>query len=178
MATLKDQRENQNALLTKYADLIHMNLVSSNALMTTDNEIAIFNDGKQKFDSLFNDIRNAKKEVNIQYYIIQPDDLGTKLRDELTKKAKEGVKVRVLYDEIGSKRLSLKFFKELLSAGGEVEVFFPSLLRPINFRMNNRNHRKLCIIDGEIAYIGGFNVGNEYLGIDKSLDIGGIHILE
>lgn len=167
LATLKDTREDLNPLLTKYADLIHMNLVSSNALMTTDNEIFIFSDGKQKFDSLFNDIRNAKKEVNIQYYIIQPDDLGTKLRDELTKKAKEGVKVRVLYDEIGSKRLSLKFFKELLSAGGEVEVFFPSLLRPINFRMNNRNHRKLCIIDGEIAYIGGFNVGNEYLGIDK-----------
>ncbi|MDH6370241.1 cardiolipin synthase [Paenibacillus sp. PastF-3] len=167
LATLKDQRKDQSSLLTKYADLIHMNLVSSNALMTTDNEIAIFNDGKQKFDSLFNDIRNAKKEVNIQYYIIQPDDLGTKLRDELTKKAKEGVKVRVLYDEIGSKRLSLKFFRELLSAGGEVEVFFPSLLRPINFRMNNRNHRKLCIIDGEIAYIGGFNVGNEYLGIVK-----------
>ncbi|OMD43358.1 cardiolipin synthase [Paenibacillus odorifer] len=167
LATLNDQREDHNPLLTKYADLIHMNLVSSNALMTTDNEISIFNDGNQKFDALFDDIRHAKKEVNIQYYIIQPDALGKKLRDELTIKAKEGVKVRVLYDEIGSKRLSLKFFKELLSAGGEVEVFFPSLLRPINFRMNNRNHRKLCIIDGEVAYIGGFNVGNEYLGIDK-----------
>lgn len=151
-------------LLKKYEEIITMNLRSNNALLSIDNEITIFDDGLKKFYSLFQDIRAAKQEINIQYYIIQPDDLGKKLRDELTKKAKEGVKVRLLYDEVGSKRISPKFFKELRLAGGEVEVFFPSLLRPINFRINNRNHRKLCIIDGEIAYIGGFNVGNEYLG--------------
>ena len=159
--TLKEQRKENNPLLMKYADLIQLNLTSSNAILTNDNEIFIFDDGQEKFDSLFADIKEAKKEINIQYYIIQPDSLGKKLRDELTIKAKEGVKVRVLYDEIGSKKLSLKFFRELISAGGEVEVFFPSLIRPLNFRMNNRNHRKLCIIDGEIAYIGGFNLGNE-----------------
>lgn len=82
-------------------------------------------------------------------------------------KAMEGVKVRLLYDEVGSKRISRHFFRELRAAGGEVEVFFPSLLKPLNFRINNRNHRKLCIIDGSIAYIGGFNVGDEYLGLDK-----------
>lgn len=164
---LKDPEEARNSLLTQYADQIQMNLVGSNALLTTDNEIHIFNDGKQKFDALIEDIRNARKEVNVQYYIIQPDALGTRLRDALILKAKEGVKVRVLYDEIGSKKLSIKFFKELIAAGGEVEVFFPSMLKLINFRMNNRNHRKLCVIDGEIAYIGGFNVGDEYLGIVK-----------
>ncbi|WFA86923.1 cardiolipin synthase [Paenibacillus sp. FSL K6-1122] len=167
LVTLKEQRKENNPLLMKYADLIQLNLTSSNAILTNDNEIFIFDDGQEKFDSLFADIKEAKKEINIQYYIIQPDSLGKKLRDELTIKAKEGVKVRVLYDEIGSKKLSLKFFRELISAGGEVEVFFPSLIRPLNFRMNNRNHRKLCIIDGEIAYIGGFNLGNEYLGMDK-----------
>lgn len=82
-------------------------------------------------------------------------------------KAMEGVKVRLLYDEVGSKRISRHFFRELRAAGGEVEVFFPSLIKPLNFRINNRNHRKLCIIDGSIAYIGGFNVGDEYLGLDK-----------
>ncbi len=158
---------NHKFLLKKYADLIKMNMKSSNALLSDDNEVIIFHHGKAKFDSLFHDIRTAKKEINLQYYIIQRDSLAEKLRDELTRKAKEGVRVRVLYDEVGSRRMNRSFFKELLESGGEVEVFFPSFLKLINFRINNRNHRKLCIIDGEIAYIGGFNIGNEYLGLDK-----------
>ncbi|WP_066193516.1 cardiolipin synthase [Gracilibacillus timonensis] len=154
-------------LLKKHKDVIEMNLRSSNSLLTTDNQLTVFHDGHDKFDHLLADIESAEKEINLQYYIIQPDSLGIRLRDLLTEKAKQGVKVRVLYDEIGSKKLSLAFFKTLREAGGEVEVFFPSILGPINFRINNRNHRKLCIIDGKIAYIGGFNVGNEYLGLDK-----------
>jgi cardiolipin synthase A/B len=154
-------------LISKHSELLRMNLEASNAMLTTDNEIMILSDGHAKFASLFHDIRSAKKEINIQYFIIKRDSLGRSLRDELIKKAKEGVKVRVLYDEIGSRSLSPAFFSELVAHGGEVEVFFPSFLRLINLRINNRNHRKLCIIDGEIAYIGGFNVGNAYLGLDR-----------
>lgn len=72
----------------------------------------------------------------------------------------------MLYDELGSRTLRKKFFKELREAGGHVEVFFPSKLRPINLRLNYRNHRKLVIIDGIIGYVGGFNVGDEYLGLN------------
>lgn len=88
------------------------------------------------------------------------------MRDALIQKAKEGVQVRVLYDELGSRTLRKKFFKELREAGGHVEVFFPSKLRPINLRLNYRNHRKLVIIDGMTGYVGGFNVGDEYLGLN------------
>ncbi len=164
---IKKEGIEDSELLNKYKKLLMMNIKSSNALVTTDNEVQIFSDGKEKFNALFNDIRGATKEINIQYYIIKNDSLGRKLRDELTKKAKEGVKVRVLYDEIGSRKLPSSFFKQLKEYGGEVEVFFPSFFRLINFRINNRNHRKLCIIDGRVAYIGGFNVGDEYLGLDK-----------
>lgn len=157
----------QSPLLRSHGELIHMNLISSDALLSTNNDIQIFDDGHQKFDSLIADIQAAEKEVNIQYYIIQSDTLGARLRDALTERAKAGVKVRLLYDEVGSKKTSPKFFDELRAAGGEVEVFFPSFFRLINFRVNNRNHRKLAIIDGRIAYIGGFNVGDEYLGLDK-----------
>ncbi|PEJ56466.1 MULTISPECIES: cardiolipin synthase [unclassified Bacillus (in: firmicutes)] len=162
-----DQHFIQDELLSKHSHLIMMNLKSANSLLTTENEIQTFSDGYEKFNSLFEDIQNAEKEINIQYYIIQRDSLGKKLRDELTKKAEKGVKVRVLYDDIGSKKITPSFFKDLVKHGGEVKAFFPSFLRLINFRLNNRNHRKLCIIDGRIAYIGGFNVGDEYLGIDK-----------
>lgn len=166
---LKQHVFHQGHIIHKYSELVRMNIESSNALLTTDNEIDIFHEGRAKFESLFDDIRAATKEINVQYFIIRRDSLGEKLRDELTAKAKEGVKVRVLYDEIGSRRISRSFFSELLSYGGEVEAFFPSFLKLVNLRINNRNHRKLCIIDGEIAYIGGFNVGDEYLGLHKTL---------
>jgi cardiolipin synthase A/B len=156
-------------LLAKYGDLLSMNLRSSNALVTTDNEIAVFHDGRDKFEALFRDIRNARADINVQYYIFQPDTLGKRFRDELTQRAKEGVKVRVLYDEVGSRRITRAFFRELIAYGGEVEAFFPSWFRWVNFRINNRNHRKLCIIDSEIAYIGGFNVGDEYLGLNAAM---------
>lgn len=154
-------------LLYKYANLIKMNLQSPDAFMTTDNEIAIFCDGKEKFHALLEDIRGAQKEINIQYYIIKRDILGTMLRNELIKKAQEGIKVRVLYDEVGSRRLPRSFFKELYAYGGEVEVLIPSFLKLINFNLNYRNHRKVCIIDGKTAFIGGFNIGKEYLGLNK-----------
>ncbi|MCG0056673.1 phospholipase D-like domain-containing protein, partial [Escherichia coli] len=67
------------------------------------------------------------------------------------------------------RKMTPSFFKELISYGGEAQAFFPSILRLINFRINNRNHRKLCIIDGEVAYIGGFNIGDEYLGLDPKM---------
>lgn len=167
LAVLNQEADDAPPLLQKYAELITMNIRSSHGLLSSDNELVIYSDGHQKFAALFEDIRSARTEINIQYYIIQPDALGTRLRDELTAKALEGVKVRLLYDEVGSKRISRHFLQELRAAGGEVEVFFPSVLKPLNFRINNRNHRKLCIIDGRIAYIGGFNVGDEYLGLDK-----------
>ncbi|GIO22673.1 cardiolipin synthase [Oceanobacillus sp. J11TS1] len=164
-------KEKQNAAsspwLKQYEDLITMNLRSSHARLSEDNDIFIFHDGHQKFDALINDILAAKQEINVQYYIIQPDNLGKRVRDALVMKAKEGLKVRVLYDEVGSKKLPVGFFHELKRAGGEVRVFFPSFLKLINFRINNRNHRKLVIIDGKHSYIGGFNVGDEYLGEDK-----------
>ena len=77
------------------------------------------------------------------------------------------MKVRILYDDLGSRSLRKKAFKDLMEAGGEVEVFFPSFFPLINLRINYRNHRKLVIIDGKIGYIGGFNVGDEYLGLKE-----------
>ncbi|MCT4783338.1 MULTISPECIES: cardiolipin synthase [Exiguobacterium] len=153
-------------ILSKYRRLARLNLCATNALVTSHNQIRVFHDGEQKFEALFHDIENALTEINIQYYIIQNDSLGQALIAALTERAKQGVRVRLLYDAVGSRGLRRKHFKALLQYGGEVKSFFPSRLG-INFRVNNRNHRKLCIIDGEIGYIGGFNVGNEYLGANR-----------
>lgn len=156
-----------NHVAAANSDLIHMHLNENQAILTDDNHVEIFTDGREKFERLFQDIEEAKVYIHIQYYIIQRDVLGKKLISLLTKKAKEGVKVRLLYDELGSRKLTKGFFKAFREAGGEAEAFFPSKLRFINLRLNYRNHRKLVIIDGDIGYVGGFNVGDEYLGLNS-----------
>ncbi|WP_062352368.1 cardiolipin synthase [Bacillus kwashiorkori] len=150
-----------------HRDLIYLSLTSNNALLTQDNEIDIFTDGRDKFNRLFHDIREAKDHIHMQYYIFRDDEMGKKLIDLLTEKAKQGVTVRILYDEMGSRRIRKRSFNKLIKAGGMVEVFFPSKIPFINLRVNFRNHRKLVIIDGKIGYVGGFNVGDEYLGLNK-----------
>lgn len=147
-------------------DLIYMHLINNHALLSEDNTVELFTDGKEKFTQLFKDIEESIDHIHLQYYIIKKDQLGKKLIEVLIKKAKEGVKIRVLYDGFGSRGLNKQFFKELRDAGGEVAVFFPSIFQFINLRLNYRNHRKLVIVDGKTGYLGGFNVGNEYLGLD------------
>ncbi|MFB5676363.1 cardiolipin synthase [Paenibacillus terreus] len=156
----------RNPATLEYKELIHMHLVNNRAVYTEDNSVLLFTDGRDKFGQLFEDIENAQDFIHIQYYIIRRDTLGKRLLKALTEKARQGVKVRVLYDELGSRSLTKGFFRSFREAGGEVEVFFPSKLHLINLRLNYRNHRKIVIIDGKIGYIGGFNVGDEYLGMN------------
>ncbi|MBQ7104010.1 MAG: PLDc N-terminal domain-containing protein, partial [Anaerotignum sp.] len=156
-------RNNERLLENEYVtDLIHMHL-NSGSWLTFNNRIDYYNNGRDKFDALIEDIRGAKKHIHLEYYIWRGDKLGKMLADELMKKVKEGVEVRVLYDGIGNSRLPKHFFEELEAAGGYTAAFLPRFV----VRLNYRNHRKLAIIDGEIGYIGGFNVGDEYLGIKK-----------
>jgi cardiolipin synthase len=150
-----------------YKELIVMHLHNNQAVLTQDNKVEIFIDGREKFDALIRDIEHAKDHIHIQYYIFRLDSLGQQIYQALLEKAKQGVKVRILYDDTGSRSLRKKHFKELIALGGRVEAFFPSIFPLINPRMNYRNHRKIVVIDGRIGYIGGFNVGDEYLGLKK-----------
>lgn len=159
----------RNEAEKRHQDLIYMLLKHSFAVLTDNNALDVITDGREKFDKLFADLAAAKSYIHVQYYIIQNDALGKKLIDLLTEKAQAGVTVRVLYDELGSRRLNRAFFKAFREAGGQAEAFFPSTLRFINLRMNYRNHRKIVVIDGEIGYLGGFNVGDEYIGLHRKL---------
>ena len=156
-----------NEIVEEHRDMIYMHLLKNDAVLMEDNNIDLFVDGKKKFKELLSDITAAKNHIHIQYYIFRKDGVGGQIIDALIEKAKQGVSVRVLYDELGSRKLRIKDFAELIAAGGEVGVFFPSRFPLINIRLNYRNHRKLVIIDGQIGYVGGFNVGDEYLGLSK-----------
>ncbi|WP_440857140.1 cardiolipin synthase [Staphylococcus shinii] len=156
-----------NNQIFKYKDMIQMLLHNNSAFLTTDNDISIYTDGKEKFNALIKDIYNAKNYIHIQYYIFRNDKLGKSILAALEHKLEEGLEVKMLYDDMGSRSLSLKDFDNFRKKGGHFEAFFPSKLPLINLRMNNRNHRKIVIIDGYIGYVGGFNVGDEYLGVKK-----------
>lgn len=150
-----------------YEDLILMNYNHSGAIYTTGNEVKTYINGEDKFRDLFNDIRAAKSFIHIEYYIFRYDDLGRALIKELHEKAKDGVEVRLVIDGMGSKRITKKIIKEIESYGIKMAVFFPGVLPHINTRINYRNHRKIVVIDGKIGYVGGFNVGNEYVNKGK-----------
>lgn len=156
-----------NKNIDPYRDLIYMHLINNDAVLTKDNAIEVITDGEEKFKTLMNDIKQAEDHIHLQYYIFRNDGLGKELIMLLAQKAREGLRVKVLYDELGSRKLRRKHFKELTAAGGEVGVFFPSKIALINIRLNYRNHRKLTIIDGKIGYVGGFNAGDEYIGSSK-----------
>lgn len=149
-----------------FSDMVYMNYKSSLSSVTLNNKLTLFNDGQEKFDSLINDIENAQKFIHIQYYIFRDDELGHKILNLLTKKANEGLEVKLLIDGMGCIKNHKHFCDKLIKAGGKVVYFLP----PYFFRVNFRNHRKICVIDGTIGYIGGFNIGDEYLGKSKKFN--------
>ena len=132
--------------------------------VTTGNEVDLLVDGTDTFDSIFQAIDRAEKYIFIQFYIIRNDETGGSLKDKLVAKAKEGVRVHVLYDDYGSIDLKNDFHEELEEAGVYISPFMRPDEKPSRFRLNYRNHRKLVIVDGITAFVGGHNVGDEYLG--------------
>ncbi len=159
---IHDSEINEN-----YEDLILMNYNHSGAIYTTNNEVKIYTNGEDKFKDLFNDIREAKSFIHIEYYIFRYDELGKLLIKELREKVKDGVEVRFVIDGMGSKKITKKIIREIESYGIKISVFFPGVLPHINMRINYRNHRKIVVIDGKIGYVGGFNVGDEYVNKGK-----------
>lgn len=128
-----------------------------------DNRIKIFHNGTDKFEALIADIRKATSYILIQYYIFADDRLGNRLKENLIEASRRGVKVRIIYDHIGSFSVKSRFFNSMRKAGIEAYPFFRVAFPPFATRINWRNHRKICIIDGRAGYIGGMNVADRYI---------------
>lgn len=135
--------------------------------VTTGNDIEIFTTGKEKFEALFADIEAATEYIHLQYYIFERDNLGRRMSELLIAKARQGVKVRVIYDHVGSFHLNRSFFNRLRKNGVEaypfLKVTFPELANHANWR----NHRKVVVIDGKVGYIGGMNIADRYVDGNK-----------
>jgi cardiolipin synthase A/B len=132
--------------------------------LTLGNRVEIYHEGRPAFDAMLAAIHAARHHIHLQTFIFQYDEIGRTFLELLTRKAKEGVEVRLLYDAMGSLGLKHRRLVDLVSAGGMAWPFMP--VNPFRRRMqvNLRNHRKILVVDGQIGFVGGLNVGDEYLG--------------
>ena len=138
------------------------------AVLYEGNKVEVITDGSDKIRRLLADIDNAKSYIHLQYYIIENDATGNRLANALIAAVSRGVKVRVIYDDIGSMHVSGKFRRRMRDAGVEILPFFRVAFPPFATRINWRNHRKVTVIDGTVGYIGGMNIADRYIDGGKN----------
>jgi cardiolipin synthase len=137
--------------------------------ITSGNTAKLLVDGEETFDAIFDGIAQAEDYILFQFYILRDDELGQRFKQAFVDKAAAGVRIFMLYDELGSKNLSPEYIADLRNAGVEIYPFNTTQGKGNRFRVNFRNHRKIVVVDGRVAYVGGHNVGDEYLGKDPKL---------
>ncbi len=153
--------------LERFRSLILYNLNEGESVLTDNNDIRVYTDGKEKFRALINEMEHARNYIHLQYYIIKKDELWEEIEKVLIRKARQGVEVRVLFDSMGCRTMRKRDWMRLQAAGVKTAEFFPAVLGKLQLRVNYRNHRKIVVIDGRIGFVGGFNIGREYLGLDR-----------
>jgi len=133
------------------------------------NSVKLLVNGKATFDAIFEGIDAAKEYLLVQFFIVKDDDLGRRFQKKLIEAARRGVRVYFLYDEVGSHALPKTYLRECLAEKIDIRAFKTTKGFKNRFQLNFRNHRKIVISDGRVAYVGGHNVGDEYLGKDPKL---------
>lgn len=132
-----------------------------------NNTVEVFTCGDDKFAALEEDLKAARHSINMQYYIFEEDGIGRRIADILAERAAAGVKVRLIYDHVGSFHVRSRFFKQLRQRGIDAQPFFKVTFPQFGTHVNWRNHRKICIIDQTVAYLGGMNVADRYINGGK-----------
>ena len=131
------------------------------------NSVALFHEGQSAFQQMLTDLENATELIHLEYFIFKADNLGQCIADVLIRKAKQGLDVRVIYDAVGSWGIPKWFIKKLREAGVLIHPFQKVIFPYFSSRVNYRNHRKIAVIDGEIAHMGGMNIADKYIAGDK-----------
>ncbi|WP_449438631.1 phospholipase D-like domain-containing protein [Pedobacter steynii] len=163
-------KENGNAVIGN-KELAFMILKDSMSPLTAKNSLKLLINGEQKFPEVINAIKSAKHHIHIEYYIYEDDEIGRAIEQALIEKAKEGVTVRFIYDDFGSRSIRKKLVPRLAENGIAVFPFLKVHFMLLANRLNYRNHRKIIVIDGITAFVGGINVSDRYInnGAEKAL---------
>lgn len=140
-----------------------------NSPISFDTTTRILTNGDETFRYIIEQLKRARHHIHLEYYIIRHDHIGQEIKNILIEKANQGVKVRFMYDAVGSWQLSKLYINDLKKAGIETVSFGPVKMPFLNNKFNFRNHRKIIVIDGTIGFVGGLNIGDEYLGRNKDI---------
>jgi len=140
-----------------------------NSPISFDTSTKVLTNGEETFRKIIEQLKRARHHIHLEYYIVRHDQIGQEIKNILIEKANQGVKVRFLFDAVGSWQLSKTYINELRNAGIETVSFGPVKLPFLNNKFNFRNHRKIIVIDGTIGFVGGLNIGDEYLGRNKDI---------
>ncbi len=151
----------------KWKSLILLNQTYSYAYFTRDNSLKLITEGEEFIRTVLEEIDQAKKFINAEYYIIKPDHTGTEFLEHLTAAARRGVEVRLLMDGMGCMGIKKKMLEDFIAAGGKYAIFFEPKLFKVDLNLNYRNHRKILVVDGNSAITGGSNIADEYRGISE-----------
>lgn len=169
LATIKQLTPDSDGLDLKHSleHKLHKLLKNnSKAILTRHNHIELISDTNVAFAAICNGIRAAKHHVHLEYFSIADDSTGNILKGLLIEKARQNVEVRFIYDDVACWKLPMRFKNELRLAGVQFVPFMPVWIPLLNSRMNYRNHRKLVVVDGSKAFLGGLNIGDQYLSLD------------
>jgi Phosphatidylserine/phosphatidylglycerophosphate/cardiolipin synthases and related enzymes len=147
----------------EYKTLVQLFHTQNKAPLLQGSIISIYTTGEDKFKDFEKDLETAQHHIHLQYYIFADDEIGNRIQSILIRKAQEGVKVRILYDDVGNWKTKKAFYKRMTDAGVEVTGFLQVKFPILTSKVNYRNHRKVVIIDGKIGYVGGMNIADRYL---------------
>lgn len=150
-------------LPTRYARLIQLFQHTNQAWPFENNRVEVYTNGYTKIQALIRELMRAKDHIHLEYYIFEDDAVGRLIRDVLIDKAREGVEVRVLYDDVGCWHVAKDFYAEMCDAGIEVRSFLKVRFPLFTSKVNYRNHRKIVVIDGKIGFVGGMNLAERYV---------------
>jgi cardiolipin synthase len=173
-ARLEDHADHQLRLLSSYLSresravrskehLIHLMLRNNRSLLTIDNRIDLLVNGRQTFPAMLDAIASATNYIHLEFYRFEPDTLGMEFSDLMIRKAKEGVKVRVIYDDVGSWNIRKPYIRKMREAGVQIHTFMPVRFPSFSSKINYRNHRKILVTDGKVGFVGGLNIADKYL---------------
>ena len=146
-----------------YESLVKLFVNQNMNLPFSNNKVEVYTCGRDFFDALLEQMRLARHHIHLQTYIMEDDTLGRKVAEVLMERARQGVEVRLIYDDVGCWRVPAAFFQQMKDAGVRVEAFMPVHFPAFTSKVNYRNHRKLCVIDGQVGFIGGMNIAERYL---------------
>jgi cardiolipin synthase len=161
-SSLETYREHLS-FLQSHRELAYMLAKDSMSALTGNNKVDLLVNGEHKFPEVLAALENAKHHIHLEYYIFENDEIGKAIEDVLVRKAKEGVEVRFIYDDFGSRSIRKNLAKRLKNAGVKAFPFYKVLFILLANRLNYRNHRKIIVIDGSVGFVGGINVSDRYI---------------